>query len=186
MGDRRAVVFDANFLLLLLDPNALPPRDPATNTPIDKSRERIELLLATLDAEKTRIIIPTPALSEVLIGAGEAASCYLEILNGHARFRIAAFDQRAAVEAAAAHRDARQRGDKREGTGATWAKVKFDRQIVAIAKVEGAATIYSDDTDIRKLGESSDLTVIGLAELPLPPVDPQQPLGLDDPEDSAE
>ena len=47
------------------------------------------------------------------------------------------FGTRAAVEAAAAHREAMLAGDKREGSSASWAKVKFDRQIVAIAKVEG-------------------------------------------------
>jgi hypothetical protein len=43
-------------------------------------------------------------------------------------------------------------GDKRVGSDATWAKVKFDRQIVAIAQVRRATAIYSDDAD----GDSND------------------------------
>ena len=42
-------------------------------------------------------------------------------------------------------------GNKKDGSGEPWAKIKYDRQIVAIAKVIGASAIYSDD------GESNGL-----------------------------
>ncbi|MFZ3326068.1 MAG: hypothetical protein WA231_09320 [Methylocella sp.] len=45
-------------------------------------------------------------------------------------------------------------------------KIKYDQQIVAIAKVWGATTIYSDDEDIKVLAVKID--VIGLSALPLP------------------
>jgi hypothetical protein len=66
------VVFDASFLIPLLDPQVKGGGD------IDA---RISHLVATLDRQKTKIIVPTPALSEVLIGAGDAAPQYLEILS---------------------------------------------------------------------------------------------------------
>jgi hypothetical protein len=47
--------------------------------------------------------------------------------------------------------------------------VKYDRQIVAVAKVCGATTIYSDDKDVRTLAKTVKIEVIGLADLPLPP-----------------
>ena len=121
----------------------------------------------------------------MLIRAGDAGPKYLQELNSSACFRIVSFDQRAAIEAAAAHRDAIGRGDKREGTNAAWAKVKFDRQIVAIAKIEGATSIYSDDEDIQKLGKKSGIAVIGIADLPLPPEDAQHNLNLDVPNDES-
>lgn len=40
-------------------------------------------------------------------------------------------------------------GDKRDFVNAPWAKVNFDRQIVAIALTEGASAIYSTDRDIH-------------------------------------
>ena len=59
-------------------------------------------------------------------------------------------------------------GDKKEGS-LNWSKVKFDRQIVAIARVEGAELIYSNDNDIKRLGASDGIEVIMLDALELPP-----------------
>jgi predicted nucleic acid-binding protein len=168
------IVFDSSVLVLLLDPDASAPKDKKTGQPVTRAKERIEFLINQLTKNKTQIVIPTPVISELLIRAGSAGPKYLYELNSTACFKIADFDQRAAIEAAAAHREAIVSGDKREGTGAIWAKVKFDRQIVAIAKVAGASVIYSDDEDIQKLGRRSAISVIGIADLPLPDENSQQ------------
>jgi predicted nucleic acid-binding protein len=178
------VTFDAQMLIWLLDPDAA-PTDPETRRPIANARARLEHLVATLDESKTRIVVPTPALSEFLVHAGSARSQYLETLNRAVTFRVADFDQRAAVEAALAMRAAIERGDKRGGTDASWAKVKFDRQIVAISKVQGATTIYSDDADVATLAEQEGMSVVRLAEVRLPPEDAQGSLQLGKPEDQA-
>jgi hypothetical protein len=47
--------------------------------------------------------------------------------------------------------------------------VKFDRQIIAIAKVEGAERIYSNDADIHRFGRAEGLEVIRLQDLASPP-----------------
>jgi hypothetical protein len=57
--------------------------------------------------------------------------------------------------------DGRQR--KRGTSSATWTKIKFDRQIVAIAKVCNATVIYSDDEDVAKIAARARIKVIGLA-----------------------
>jgi len=49
------------------------------------------------------------------------------------------------------------------------AKVKYDRQIVAIARVTGATAIYSDDEDIERLGKELKISVVKLRDLPVPP-----------------
>jgi|SRR5579883_2735433 len=152
------VVFDTSFLVPLLDPRV---------KGIGEVDAKLTHLIATLDKQKDVVIVPTPALSETLIGAGDSAPQYLEILSKTPRFRVAAFGARAAVEAAERHRQAKSKG-KREGTE-SWAKVKFDRQIIAIAKVEGAETIYSNDDDIYRLGRADGLEVIRLQDLPDPP-----------------
>ena len=67
---------------------------------------------------------------------------------------------------------------KKGGSDSTWAKIKYDRQIVAIARVNQASAIYSDDRDIRSIAAQADISVIGLADLQLPPEAAQHELPL--------
>lgn len=164
-----AVIFDANYLTLLLHPTARAPHDPATGKPVEYANRRIELLVEQLSKDGVRIIIPTPVLSEFLVIAGDSGSEYVRILDRSARFEIAAFDQRAAIENAAALLNAIKQGDKRSGLDKTpWQKIKIDRQIVAIAKVRGATVVYSTDSDIATLARESGLQVRHVADLPIP------------------
>lgn len=161
-------VLDATALLYFFEPEARPPIDPATGQPVTNATGRIKLLVDTLEERREAIVIPTPALSEVLVHANEAAPQYLEILNKTSRFRTASFDERAAIELAEMTRSALSAGDLRAGTNATRAKLKFDRQILAIAKIEGEDTIYSDDRDISTLGEPIGFTIVPIHKLPSP------------------
>lgn len=155
-----------------MDPDARPPTDPATGQPVAQTKSRIEHLIETLARQHEKIVIPTPVLGEV-VRAGDAGPAYLEELNKSARFKIAPFDTRAAVELAALTREALDEGDKKQGSAAPWQKIKVDRQIVAIARTEGITKIYSDDDDLRRPAKRLGIDVIGIAELPLPPEDPQ-------------
>jgi hypothetical protein len=67
------VAFDATVLIYIIDENASPPNDPATGQPVRNCKERLDHLLFTLQKENAKIIIPTPALGEVLCQG--AASC---------------------------------------------------------------------------------------------------------------
>ena len=81
-------------------------------------------------------------------------------------------------------RTAMASGKKKQSPQATWAKLKYDRQIVAIAKVVGASAIYSDDKDIRILAADAGIPVVGIADLELPSEKAQMNLPYDlDPED---
>ena len=164
------VVIDATTLLLMLRPGTPVPGGPNGLPPVDRAKERIEYLVQRLDKAKTKIIIPAPALSEVLIRAGADGSVQIiERLQRYAVFSIEPFDTRASIEVAAMSREALAKGNKRGQSEATWAKVKYDRQIVAIAKVHGATAIHSDDGDIDTLCKRAKITMVRLAELPLPP-----------------
>ena len=165
------VVIDATTLMLLLRPGTPIPNGP-NGLPIDRPKERIEFLVQQLDKAGTNIVIPTPALSESLVRAGVAGSQELiEKLQKYRVFRIEPFDLRASIEVASMSRDALLSGNKRGKADpkSTWAKIKFDRQIVAIAKVHAVTAIYSDDGDIRTLGEKARIKVVSVADLPLPP-----------------
>jgi len=177
------VVFDTSVLLLALDPSTDPPLDPKTNAPLERAGERIEHLIDTLSNEKQTIIIPTPVLSEIMVYAGAAGPKWLQYFNSTAVFRIAPFDQRAAIEAALSIRDSLDRGGIRidaSDSAISRGKVKFDRQIVAIAKTEGAEAIYSDDDHIFTIGKAAGLRVYRTAELDPPPEDPQQTMKFDE------
>jgi len=76
-------------------------------------------------------------------------------------------------------KEAIQNGDKRGRSNETWAKVKFDRQIVAIAKIEGARVIYSDDNGLKNVASENGITVIRISEMALPPEPPQIALAFD-------
>ncbi len=46
--------------------------------------------------------------------------------------------------------------------------MKFDRQIVAIALVNGARVLYADDVDVEKFASSCGLATKRVADLPVP------------------
>ena len=174
------VVFDSTTLLLLLRPGVRAPIDPATGRPVEHAEERIAQLVSDLEKARVKIVVPTPALSELLVHAGNAGPRLVEELTRSAAFKLAPFDTLAAVEVAEMTRIAIAAGDKRAGAAGTWAKVKFDRQLVAIAKVARADTFYTDDEDLRKFAEAQGLRVIRLADLALPPTRAQTELNLTD------
>ena len=57
---------------------------------------------------------------------------------------------------------------KRGDSDATWAKVNFDRQIVAVAKVNGASVIYSDDIELIKFAKRIGIEAVSSWDLPEP------------------
>ncbi|MGC2529945.1 MAG: hypothetical protein WA639_19530 [Candidatus Acidiferrum sp.] len=70
---------------------------------------------------------------------------------------------------------AQTKGDKRGGVTGTWAKVKSDRQIVAITKVFGGTAIYSEDKELCKVAVASGLKAITVRDLSLPLRKPEGP-----------
>jgi predicted nucleic acid-binding protein len=161
------VVFDNNVLCLLLHPEADVPDNPETGRPVDRAQDRMSHLVEQLREQGARILIPTPVLSEFLTFASAE---YLTVIHESTHFEIAAFDQRAAIEASAALRHAIKCGQgKKLGLVGNWQKIKIDRQVVAIAKVNGAETIYTTDRDIQALAKDSGLQTIHVADLQLPP-----------------
>ena len=161
------VAFDTVTLGAYLHPQATYPK------PVSRVPDRLKYLVENLENAKASIIIPTPALSEFLVLAARDGPAYLSELTNSEVFDIAPFDQRAAVEAAASQIKAMKDGDKKGGASGSWQKVKVDRQIAAIAKVNGVDELYSDDDDVVKLASALGIVVKGAADLPLPPQDPQ-------------
>jgi rRNA-processing protein FCF1 len=174
------VVFDSNFLLFLLQENLPAPQDPATGQPVTDCKKRIAYLVSELRKSKNKIVIPTPVLSEILVRAGAAAPDYVTKFNKSAAFKIEPFDTVAAIEVALMTAAAQTGGrGKKDGIDAPWTKVKYDRQIVAIAVVHNANAIYTNDENLKKLALSKNIKAIGVHELDLPPEDTQRTFPFD-------
>ena len=121
-------------------------------------------------------------MSECLVHAGPAGPERLNIIGRQSCFRVASFDERAAVEAAVRTSQARRRGQPKGGNPeAAKAKIKFDRMIVATATVEGATAVYSDDDDVIAYAREAGMEAYRLSDLPEPPEDPQTAMQFDEP-----
>jgi hypothetical protein len=126
------VAFDASIIIYVIDDQANPPIDPATGKAVDRCRERVTHLLEFLQQQNAKIVIPTPTFAEVLVRAAKGGPEFLRIFASSRHFRLAAFDERAAVELAARQAERIVAGGR--APGKTRAKAKFDDQIVAILK----------------------------------------------------
>jgi predicted nucleic acid-binding protein len=161
------VVFDTTFLSQLLYEKSRPPLDHSTKQPIERAKERIEYLIEKLNEGRQKIIIPTPVLTELLAVSNNPQEL-LERISSSRWFEIYPFDQKAAIECAEFIRAAKKPHEKKEFPS-TWAKAKFDYQIIAAAIVVGADTIYTDDEDIHRLLIGKRIKAIRISGLPLPP-----------------
>jgi predicted nucleic acid-binding protein len=159
------VLFDAGILIKLLD----------ARTP-DVQREKLDFLIARLQKTKTKILIPTPALSEFYVKADPDV---VANFKGKSAFIIAPFDEKAALECSISIANAiRTRDKKAMQPDASWHKIKFDHQIVAIARCNGATTIYSEDAGLRKFAEFLGLKTLSTDDLPENPASMQKNLDL--------
>ncbi len=121
--------------------------------------------MRSLASKRAKIIIPTPVLSEVLLG-GRRVDVYLEGLRKYACFQVRAFDERAAIELSA--RIGSRRNKARFKKTEIWNKLKFDRQIVAIAQSQGATVMYSDDNQVRAFAIECGMRAFSLMDIPVP------------------
>lgn len=169
------VVFDTSVLLLAIYPEAAPPTDPETQKPLEHAKQRVDYLIHKLHKGRSKVVIPAPVLSELLVRAGHAVNEYVTKLS-QSPFNIVPFDTRAAIECAEA---VQKYGIKAKGKENPRAKIKFDRQIVAIAQVVRAETIYSDDAHIYNYGKDANIKVIRSYELEVALKDRQYNLNLE-------
>ena len=170
------IVLDATAFMLLVHRDAKPPTDPQTGVAVAHVGERFAFLEQEIQRTGETILIPAPALAEVLVGLEDSGPSVIDRLSRSARFKIADFDTMAAVELATMTREAIRAGDKKGGSASPWQKVKIDRQIIAIARTKGATKIYSDDEGLAKFASNLGIEVIPSWSMPLPPTDPQQGL----------
>lgn len=172
------VVFDTTTILLVIDPTARPPVEPGTTTPVSRCAERVDFLLKGLSERGVRVMVPTPVIAEFLVKGGKNKVQYAQNFIASRNFVVGDFDIRAAIELVHLN-DPDLSSGKQLDPIVTKAKIKFDRQVVAIAKVEGADTLYTHDTGLRDVALANGLRVVMTWELPLPPQASQGELNLE-------
>ena len=158
------------------------PRDARGKPVIDRAQDRIDFLVQTIGERRdNKIILPAPALAEFMLLAEDRYADYLTIIRRRAIFEIAGFDDPEAVELVEHWRKFGDRQKLKLGTPGTWAKLKYDRQIAAIAVTRRVERIYSTDQDLRKYAGDLNIKYLALSDLPLPPT-AQEPLPFEEPE----
>lgn len=118
------------------------------------------------------VMIPAPVLTEVLCLARSAQARLVQALQRDP-FMVVPFDTRAAIECADLLAFHFGQKSKQKGVPGARAKIKFDRQIVAIARANGASEVFSDDDDVRKEAVRVGLKVTRSFDLPRDPATAQ-------------
>jgi hypothetical protein len=85
-------VFDATFLLLLVDPAAKHPLASDARQ-ADEARDRIEYLIERLSTSRSTVIIPTPAYSELLVRGRSNVPDAIAALRASAACEVSPFDE---------------------------------------------------------------------------------------------
>lgn len=170
---------DTSFLLYLFAEPGEVGTPLQNGQPIPFAKERVAALVSELEKLKATIIVGTPAMSELMIRSGvPAGQQWLAIMKKSTVFKVVPFDEKSAVEVAIMAGHALEGEKGTIANGATYAKLKYDRQIVAIAHTEGATAFYSDDDNQRTHAARLGMNVKGLADCIVPPTASQSPLQL--------
>jgi predicted nucleic acid-binding protein len=162
-----AVAFDNTMLSILLNPDGRIPYVEGTATPVDLAKDRAEHVVATIQKQRRKIIIPAPACAELLTAIGPTAQQYINLVSRSRIFEIGNFDARGAAELALLNRDTFHHQDRNNGAE-PYQKIKVDRQIIAICRVHGVTEIYTDDKGLAKGAALCGITPIKIADCPIP------------------
>ena len=142
------VAFDTTFLNALFN----------ANSGVAAYRADVRKLVTEIGDNNGFIIIPMPVWAELLIGLRLYSdtqaydNAIAEVQSSHF-IEVIPFGEKAAGILVDVTCDAIIAGDKKGG-GDNWRKVTFDRQIVAIAKAEGAAILYTADKDQARFADN--------------------------------
>ncbi len=129
---------------------------------------RLEYFFERIEQSKQRLVIPAPVVAEFLAVAEDARFEFVNKLRQSSFVIVASFDFRAAVECSILIAAARNSGDIRYGGDSAKQKIKVDEQIVAIARVNQASLIISNDNDVRKIAGRFNIASKTIEELDLP------------------
>lgn len=163
------VAIDNNILSWLLSNAANPPVNKTTGDIVEHADARLsELKRRVAHSEIEPLLLPMPVVGELFSVHAGAKKDFKDILQDQLLFTLADFGMRAAIELGDVNNKYYASGDKRAGQAGTWAKLKADRMIYAVAKANDVDVMYTDDDGLTAVCEDNGITVIHSWDLPLP------------------
>lgn len=160
------LVVDANVLMHILKVSG--PNDltcPRTGKIVDNPEGRAEALLDLMTAKADRILIPTPALSEILVRVEDhdLHREYLSLINSMACFDLISFDAISAINCAQLVNNSELKQLK--GVEDDKKKISFDRQIIAMTQAYGGDELWTHDKKMLAKAEAVGIVVKSLADV---------------------
>lgn len=160
--------------MIVLDTNALVRWMIAAEGSDDEAR--FAGLVDVCKKASLAIGIPTPVFAEFLVRTDEATTPLLQAFERKRSVRLLPFDKRCAHECALLDRAALASRNKRAGSTDAWQKVKIDRQIIAIARVNGVTRLISEDGNLKGLAARVGIEATAVDDLPIPDAAKQLPI----------
>ncbi|HAK1936212.1 TPA: type II toxin-antitoxin system VapC family toxin [Salmonella enterica] len=164
------VILDTNILVpLLSDPkHDYRLADPVTGLFVTDVKRRAEALVDKIESLNGTIVIPTPVLAEFLVGVHKSHQQEkLNFIRSVSCFETAPFDELAAIECASIPTLQELKKINTEGTAN---KIKFDRQIIAIAKALNVDEIWSQDKGVIDRCKHLNIPVFTLSSIEPTPI----------------
>ena len=143
------IVIDTNVLVQIMqNEGARDLRDPETGEIVTNAFKRAQALVERIESVRGIVVLPAPVVAEYLMGIDRGSyQQHLDIINGVKCIEIAPFDQLAAIECAMLVTNQEM---KMLDPDSTMAKLKYDRQILAISIAAGAKEIWTHDKQLIK------------------------------------
>ncbi|AON05419.1 TPA: type II toxin-antitoxin system VapC family toxin [Pseudomonas aeruginosa] len=158
------IVIDTNVLVQIMqDDGATDLMNPETGEVVDDAFRRAVALVEQIETMKGTVILPAPVVSEYLLGIERSSyQTHLDIINSAKSIEVVPFDQLAAVECALLVTNQEL---KNMDPDAKMAKLKYDRQILAIAVASGAKEIWTHDKQLFKRARAVGITPKSLSDI---------------------
>ncbi|GAB2932181.1 type II toxin-antitoxin system VapC family toxin [Hafnia psychrotolerans] len=164
------IIFDTNILVQAITGmrDGCKLSNPETGIEIPDPERRIEALIDMVERSGGIIIIPTPVLAEYLVGIDEKDhQTHLNLIQRKVCFEIASFDEIAAIECAQMPSLKELKNMMKSDTAN---KVRFDRQIISIAKSLNADEVWTHDKGVFNRCKEMGIVVKSLADIDPVPV----------------
>jgi len=177
----KKIIVDTNILIALMKKNS--PRANLLGedgfTPVENLELRARALLDHIERSGGTIVIPTPVLAEYLLGIDGEKNKHSQIaqISSMNCFEIISFEELAAIECSllpSLHEF--KQFAKQIDSNQTANKIRFDRQIISIAKANGINEIWSCDGEVIKKGREVGIEVKSIEEMMPIPLSDQFPL----------